>query len=67
MERPNEIKNGLVTQIDKQKVNHYGQINDSIFQSFRELKSLDKEKPNNNLKPLKYYNFNVGEPQRNFG
>ena len=50
IERPNQVKNGVITKIDEKKVEHYGEISDgSTFQSFKKV-DLSKVSPTGGLR-----------------
>ena len=53
IERPNQVKNGVISKIDETKVEHYGEISDgSTFQSFKKI-DLSKESPTGILRKAK--------------
>lgn len=53
IERPNQVKNGVISKIDETKVEHYGEISDgSTFQSFKKI-DLSKGSPTGILRKAK--------------
>ncbi len=57
IERPNQVKNGLIAKIDKNKIEHYGEIKDcSIFKSFKKI-DLPKLSTTGILQQARYQNL----------
>ena len=58
IERPNQVKNGVITKIDEKKVEHYGKISDgSTFKSFQKA-DLSKGSPNGGLRQARSQSLN---------
>lgn len=50
IERPDQVKNGVITKIDQEKVEHYGEVAGSVFRSFKKLSQFT-ELPSSSLQP----------------